>query len=215
MLLIAGVGIGYGMNTFLSERRQADVAARGAEVMPFDLNTTTHTFERVADGGVQTVTADDPTDVEQIALIRTHLQEETTRFRQGDFSDPAQIHGEDMPGLADLQAGADRIAVEYHELPDGARMSYRTGIHRNSSRAHLPRVHLPAPAAHRFQAIDGSHIRVGLGERIIWHIVQGEHAPSIFHSTRSSLMAHAPAVSPSHRWCTQLKMPHLDRQEGR
>lgn len=126
VLLVAGVGIGYGLNTVLSARRQADVAARGAEVMPFDLNKTTHTFERVADGGVQMVTANDPMDAEQVTLIRAHLQEETARFRQGDFSDPAQIHGENMPGLADLRAGAARIMVEYGELPDGARITYRT-----------------------------------------------------------------------------------------
>ncbi len=126
VLLVAGVGVGYGLNTLLIARRQADVAARGADVMPFDLNKTTHTFERVADGGVQTVTADNPADMEQIALIRTHLQQETARFHQGDFSDPAQIHGEDMPGLAELRAGADRIAVAYSDVPDGARITYRT-----------------------------------------------------------------------------------------
>lgn len=126
VLLIAGGGIGYGVNTFLRERRQADVAVRGAEVMPFDLTKTTHTFERVADGGVQMVTANDPTDTEQIALIRAHLQEEAANFTRGDFSDPAQIHGEDMPGIADLRAGAARIAVAYQEIPDGARLTYRT-----------------------------------------------------------------------------------------
>ncbi len=126
VLLIAGVGIGYGVNTVLSERRQADIAARGAEVMPFDLAKTMHTFERVADGGVQMVTANDPADTEQIALIRAHLQDEAAKFTQGDFSDPAQIHGADMPGLAALQVGADRIAVAYQELPNGARLTYRT-----------------------------------------------------------------------------------------
>jgi hypothetical protein len=85
VLLVAGVGVGYGLDTFLKARRQADVAARGVGVMPFDLTKTTHTFERVADGGVQRVTANDPADTQQIALIRTHLQEETARFRQGDF----------------------------------------------------------------------------------------------------------------------------------
>jgi hypothetical protein len=36
---------------------QAKVAARGAEVMPFDLDRTTHVFTKLPDGGVQTVTA--------------------------------------------------------------------------------------------------------------------------------------------------------------
>ncbi|HET6391988.1 MAG TPA: hypothetical protein VFG13_04135, partial [Blastococcus sp.] len=37
--------------------------------MPLDLDRTTHVFAKLPDGGRQTVTADTPQDVEQIALI--------------------------------------------------------------------------------------------------------------------------------------------------
>src|SRR6476661_8385628 len=37
--------------------RQAEVARRGADVMPFDLKATTHVFTKTADGGVQRVVA--------------------------------------------------------------------------------------------------------------------------------------------------------------
>lgn len=107
--------------------RQAEVAARGAAVMPFDLERTTHIFEEQPDGGLQQVVADDPADAEQVALIRGHLKEEAAKFQRGDFGDPAAIHGEGMPGLAELRQGYSRIMVAYTELPDGAEIRYTTG----------------------------------------------------------------------------------------
>ncbi|HSH80054.1 MAG TPA: hypothetical protein VLA19_16130 [Herpetosiphonaceae bacterium] len=106
--------------------RIAEVADRGRAVMPFDLDKTTHVFEPAGDGGRQTVMAKDATDSEQIALIRTHLLSETDKFRRGDFSDPAAIHGPQMPGLAELEAGAARIDVQYTETPVGAQIVYTT-----------------------------------------------------------------------------------------
>ena len=106
--------------------RQEMIATRGVEVMPFDLEQTTHIFEKREDGGLQQVIADDPADEEQIRLIRIHLAEEAERFQQGDFHDPAMIHGEDMAGLHDLMLGAERITLVYSELPDGAQILYMT-----------------------------------------------------------------------------------------
>jgi hypothetical protein len=99
--------------------RQAEVAQRGAEVMPFDLEATTHRFESTETGLVQTVTADDPRDREQITLIREHLEEEAGRFAQGDFDDPATIHGHDMPGLAELREGAGSVDIQFETRDDG------------------------------------------------------------------------------------------------
>jgi hypothetical protein len=108
------------------DRRRTEVAERGAEVMPFDLDATAHTFAPTDTGLVQTVSADDPSDVDQVALIRSHLAEEAARFAEGDFDDPAAIHGHTMPGLEELRAGADRIDIAYTELPDGARVTFAT-----------------------------------------------------------------------------------------
>ena len=106
--------------------RQAEVAERGAEVMPFDLDATTHTFTDTDDGGIQTVTADDPADADQIELVRAHLHEERDKFARGDFEDPAAIHGHDMDGVAELAAGYRDITVTYTGLPDGGQLSYTT-----------------------------------------------------------------------------------------
>jgi hypothetical protein len=109
-----------------TEARQDEVAERGALVMPFDLERTTHVFDPTPTGGVQTVVADDPTDEEQVVLVREHLAEEAERFRAGDFGDPAAIHGHDMPGLAELEAGYAGIGVAYADVDDGARIVYET-----------------------------------------------------------------------------------------
>lgn len=99
---------------------------RGRSVMPFDLEETTHHFTPT-DTGVQDIVADQPGDAEQIDLIRTHLKQEAEAFRRGDFGDPAQIHGDDTPGLAELEEGYERFEVPYHERTDGATMTYDTG----------------------------------------------------------------------------------------
>jgi hypothetical protein len=109
------------------EDRQAEVAERGAEVMPFDLDATTHRFEPTGTGLVQTVVADDPADGEQVALVREHLAAEADAFRRGDFGDPAAIHGEDMPGLAALEGAAGEVDVALDDLPDGARLTFTAG----------------------------------------------------------------------------------------
>ncbi len=106
--------------------RQAQVAARGAQVMPFDLEQTIHVFQRLDDGGRQTVTVKDPSNASQIALIQSHLQHEADKFRQGDFSAPARIHGDDMPGLAGLKAGFAQIDIRYTALPNGGEIRYTT-----------------------------------------------------------------------------------------
>ncbi|WP_215610206.1 hypothetical protein [Leptothoe spongobia] len=107
-------------------QRQAEVAMRGAQVMPFDLEKTTHHFEPLPDGGLQTVVADSPIDPEQVKLIQSHLKEETAKFQAGDFSDPAAIHGDAMPGLKQLRAGHRNMTVEYTTLPDGGQIRYTT-----------------------------------------------------------------------------------------
>jgi hypothetical protein len=131
-LVAAGTGAGLALANRDGDpagvaERQAEIAARGAEVMPFDLDRTTHVFTQRPDGGVQVVTADDPDDAEQVRLVREHLSEQAEAFARGDFGDPASIHGDDMPGLAALQASADQVTVTYEDLPSGGQLTYTTG----------------------------------------------------------------------------------------
>lgn len=106
--------------------RQQEVATRGAQVMPFSLDATTHVFDARPWGGTQSVVANDPEDIRQIELVRDHLADEARAFRSGDFSDPATIHGDAMPGLEVLEAGFDDMIVRYRPLPDGGKITYQT-----------------------------------------------------------------------------------------
>lgn len=94
--------------------------------MPFALDRTKHTFTKTDRGGVQLVTANDPGDGAQVELIRGHLLLERDNFAAGNFDDPARIHGMDMPGVSELQAGHDRIEVTYRDEPSGAALTYTT-----------------------------------------------------------------------------------------
>lgn len=126
LLGAAGCGSGSGGGEQSLADRQAEVAERGAQVMPFDLDATTHSFEPRSDGLVETVVADDPGADDQVELVRGHLAHEAERFTTGDYGDPASIHGDDMPGLGELSAGADRIDVTYADVPAGARITFTT-----------------------------------------------------------------------------------------
>ena len=121
-LLITGA-TACGPNGDLADR-QAVVADAGTQVMPFDLDETTHIFTNSATGGRQDVVADDPSDDLNIEQIRLHLADEADKFGRGDFSDPEAIHGPDMPGLATLKQRFDDISVELINTDDGAAITY-------------------------------------------------------------------------------------------
>jgi hypothetical protein len=128
LLVLAGapLALGFAACGDNGHDRQQAVADRGRTVMPFDLDRTTHRFVKSDTGGVQTVVADDPTDTDQINLVRHHLRSEADRFSRGDFTDPTRIHGDDMPGLQTLRASAGRIAISYENTVDGGRITYTT-----------------------------------------------------------------------------------------
>lgn len=99
---------------------------RGADVMPFSLTATTHAFTATSDGGTQRVVAKSRTDTKQVDLVRGHLHELRAQFLKGDFSGPTQIHGPDMPGLAELKASTvGQVAIDCKDVEGGAELTYR------------------------------------------------------------------------------------------
>lgn len=104
--------------------RQAEVAARGAEVMPFDLDQTIHVFQKTDNGGVQQVLIKEDADTDQVALIQQHLSQEALNFQAGNFGDPGQIHGEGMPGLALLRQRANDLQVRYTPVENGGQLEF-------------------------------------------------------------------------------------------
>ena len=97
----------------------------GAAVMPFDLARSIHVFTPLADGGTQEVISRDG-DPAQVDLIRAHLRKEADAFAGGDYSDPSSIHGAAMSGLAELRAGAGRVAVAFTTIPKGAALRFKS-----------------------------------------------------------------------------------------
>jgi hypothetical protein len=110
----------------LAQTVQQHVHHLSHTVMPFDMASTVHIFRMTESGGVLRVVAKDANAVEQIALIQQHLAHEAERFAHGNYADPAALHGADMPGLAELQAGAAGISVSYAKLPQGGAITFVT-----------------------------------------------------------------------------------------
>jgi hypothetical protein len=99
------------------------VMQHGAQVMPFDQSQAMHMFLPDSNGGVLEIVVHDMNQA-QIALVRSHLVQEAAKFASGSYSDPAYIHGKNMPGLDQLQSGALRVSVRYFETPTGAAITF-------------------------------------------------------------------------------------------
>jgi hypothetical protein len=125
--VLLGLASGPALTAAADAQRQAEVAQRGAEVMPFNLAATQHVFTKTAQGGRQRVVATRATDSEQIRLVRGHLRDIQHQFLASDFSGPAHIHGQAMPGLAELNAAPKgKLRIDFREVPAGAELSYST-----------------------------------------------------------------------------------------
>jgi len=115
-----------GCSVVLAQPTQERIHQMGHSVMPFDLAKTTHIFHMTDSGGVQRVIVKDASAKDQVAMIQRHLEHEAEAFQRGDYSDPASLHGKDMPGLKELQTGAKQIIVVYSALPNGAEINFIT-----------------------------------------------------------------------------------------
>lgn len=105
--------------------RQEAVRERGAEVMPFTIEKVTHVFTPTKTGGTLVVLAKNANDTQQITMIRSHFQDIAAKFAGGDFSGPAHVHSEDMPGLAELRSAKHgELTTHYTEASGGAMVSF-------------------------------------------------------------------------------------------
>ncbi|MDV7213345.1 hypothetical protein [Azotobacter beijerinckii] len=109
------------------QTRQEHIHHQGHRVMPFVLGRTLHVFRMTETGGSMRVVLRDVGAKDQLPLIQRHLLHMTARFSSGDFSVPASLHGEQMPGLKELETGASRMKVVYAPLPNGGEIRFETG----------------------------------------------------------------------------------------
>jgi len=145
-----------------SEKRLNKVAQIGTHVMPFDLELTTHIFTKTLMGGIQQVIVKNRKNTQQLKLIRQHLSKISNEFQQGDFSGPAKIHGNTMPGLEKLSlAKPNQINIAYKDLVDGAEITFSS---------HEPAI---IKAIHQyFDAQLSDHARHAVSMRPMHHMAQ-------------------------------------------
>ena len=100
---------------------------RGAMVMGFDQDKTTHHFHLYADGGSIAVTANDPADAKNRDAIRSHLPHISMMFSDGNFESPMLVHDSaTVPGTKVMAARKAKIAYRYVETPAGGRVDIVT-----------------------------------------------------------------------------------------
>jgi hypothetical protein len=104
----------------------AALQARGQQAMGVDQYTSTHLFDALESGGRIELQrdVDDPAGVTQ---IREHLQAITKAFSSGDFSTPAFVHMQDVPGASVMASKRELITYRYSELPRGGQVLITTG----------------------------------------------------------------------------------------
>jgi hypothetical protein len=102
------------------------VDERGARVMGFDQQKTTHHFVLTGEGGRIDVAVNDPADATGVAQIRRHLQQLAPMFRAGNFESPLLIHARVPPGVESMKRAGSAIRYTYEELPGGGRLRLAT-----------------------------------------------------------------------------------------
>ena len=114
----------------------AQMNHRGAQVMGFDQDKTTHHFLLFEDGGAIDVSVKDAADAKNRDAIRSHLPHIAMKFAQGDFEAPMLVHATKVPGTDAMAALKAKIAWTYVETPAGGRVDIVT-----TDRAALTAVH--------------------------------------------------------------------------
>jgi hypothetical protein len=103
----------------------ASMQHRGQQAMGVDQYTSTHKFDSDADGG-RIELQRDTEDSAGVATIRAHLHDIADAFRHGDFSTPAFVHMQNVPGTATMARLRAKIRYEVHDLPRGGELRLRT-----------------------------------------------------------------------------------------
>jgi hypothetical protein len=100
---------------------------RGAMVMGFDQNRTTHHFLLFTDGGAIDVSVNDPADMKNRDAIRSHLPHIAMMFGEGNFDAPMLVHdSKNVPGTKAMSERKGAIRYQYLETANGGRVNIVT-----------------------------------------------------------------------------------------
>ncbi len=125
-LFLATTLIALGQAAWSGQDPHAQMNHRGAMVMGFDQDKTTHRFLLYPDGGAIDVSASEASDLESRDAIRSHLPHIAVMFGKGNFEAPMLVHDTDVPGTAELSKRKDRVRYAYVETPRGGRVDIVT-----------------------------------------------------------------------------------------
>ncbi len=125
---------------------------RGKGVMGVDQYTSIHRFDALPDGG-RIELQRDRDDTAGALAIRGHMRAIAHAFAAGDFSAPATVHLETVPGVRVMRARREAIRYETTDLARGAALRIRTSdpdavaaVHQFL--AYQRREHRAEPSAH-------------------------------------------------------------------
>jgi hypothetical protein len=90
--------------------------------MGFSQTATTHHFRLNPDGGVITVSANDPKDSATRDQIRLHLAHIAHAFAEGDFEIPMLVHDQVPPGVPAMKRFAKDIQCQFHPSDRGGQV---------------------------------------------------------------------------------------------
>jgi hypothetical protein len=131
------LGVELTASTTPTQDPHAGMNQRGAMVMGFDQEKTSHHFYLYEDGGAIDVSVKDATDATNRDAIRSHLPHIAMMFGQGNFDAPMLVHElSKVPGTAEMARLKQTITYKYVETPKGGRVDIVT-----TDRAALVAVH--------------------------------------------------------------------------
>jgi hypothetical protein len=125
LVLVVAV-VAAGPLSLAAQHQDHQLHARGAKVMGFDQEKTTHHFYLHPDGGAIDIAVNDPADATNREAIQAHLPHIAMLFGNGDFSAPMLIHETKVPGTETMTRLKDRIAYRFVKTPKGGRLDITT-----------------------------------------------------------------------------------------
>jgi hypothetical protein len=96
----------------------AGMQARGKTVMGVDQYASVHHFDSLPDGGRIELQASGD-DTAAVRAIRRHLRGIAHAFAGGDFSSPALVHAQQVPGARVMAARRRWLRYTYGDVPRG------------------------------------------------------------------------------------------------
>ena len=94
---------------------------RGRTAMGVDQYSSRHVFEALPDG-VRIELQRNQDDAEGTEAIRSHLREIAAAFKAGDFSTPAFVHWQEVPGVRAMMERRETMTYTYKPLPRGGEL---------------------------------------------------------------------------------------------